>query len=460
MTRFVVDAEWVRGEATSGNARGVLAGSPPAWFSVTTAGEAILDALETGAPLPAGHEPLTSRLSARGAIHPVVDVDTDSLAEASDITVVIPARVDADGAAHLARLVAHLAPLHVIVVDDHSTPPLTLDGARIISHVGVAGPGPARNTGLAHVTTPIVAFVDADAWIDARGVQVLATLVATGNAVLVAPRVSSTASGPNGEYETTRSPLDLGGVRAMVRPFSRVSYLPSAVLVAATGSVRDVGGFDPALRWGEDVDLVWRAVADGFTCRYEPTVVAEHRARPTLAGFVAQRFRYGSSAGPLGARHGAVTTPLRTNLAVAASSSAWLCTWWQVAVPVSLAVWMWFTAGLARTGLSRTNRARIAARALWRSLDQTAAAVRRAWWPLVIACAPFTWRATAVLALSFGVPVVVGVARRRPRRIIGWIARRLLDDLAYSVGVWRGVVATRSVRCVMPVVSVRPTSVR
>lgn len=472
MTRFVVDAEWVRGAATETGARGVLAGSPPAWFSVTAAGSAVLDALETGAPLPAGHEPLTSRLVARGAIHPVVDSPVDSAVAASietpvdcaditaNITVVIPARVDADGAAQLARLVAALAPLQVIVVDDRSQPPLALESARVVIHDGVAGPGPARNTGLSHVRTPIVAFVDADAFVDARSLRALAVLVADGHAAIVAPRIASGTSGPNGEYETTRSPLDLGTERALVRPFSRVSYLPAAVMVASAAAVRGAGGFDPTLRWGEDVDLVWRAVAGGLTCRYEPSVRAEHRPRPTLRAFVGQRFRYGTSAGPLGARHGAITTPLRTNVAVLVSSAAWLSGLWQVAVPVSAAVWIWFTVGLARTGLSWPVRARVAARALWRSLDQTAAAVRRTWWPIVAACVPFTSLASVALALSFGVPVAAGLVRDRPRRPIGWILRRLLDDLAYSAGVWRGAVAARSFACVVPVVSVLPTSVR
>lgn len=115
MTSFAIDAEWVRGATAP---RGVLAGSPPVWFAVTNAGAAILDALEAGAPLPHGHEPLTDRLLARGAIHPVPGAPVD----AGLLTVVIPAHVDAGGATALAGLVAQLTgdpgSPRVIVVDD------------------------------------------------------------------------------------------------------------------------------------------------------------------------------------------------------------------------------------------------------------------------------------------------------------------------------------------------------
>lgn len=455
MTRFVVDDEWVRGVTHEGSGRGVLAGSPPTWFSVTPAGSAILDALESGATLPAGHEPLTSRLLARGAVHPLPGdpVDTDR------ITVVVPARVDAAGAAQLDDLVARLAPLRVVVVDDGSTPPLTTPGADVVPHVGTSGPGPARDIGLDSVTTEVVAFVDADASIDAEGIRLLASLVVEGMAAIVAPRVASTHAGRIGPYETRRSPLDMGRSRALVRPFSRVSYLPAAVLVCATATVRDLGGFDGALRWGEDVDLVWRATQKGAACRYEPGIVAVHRPRTNLARFVAQRFRYGTSAGPLGRRHGGIVTPLRTNLALLAMSAAWLTLWWQAAVLLTALVWLWFTIGLGRTGLSLRDRTGIAARALARGIAHTASAVRRVWWPMVVVAAPFTDRALIALVVSFGAAFASGLVTDRPRDPVRWIVMRALDDLAYGAGVWRGAVAARSARCLVPVVSLRPARV-
>lgn len=450
---FAVDAEWVRVAPRHGNGGGVFAGSPPVWFAVTAPGAVILDALETGSALPPGHEPLTSRLSVRGAIHPL----PGDPVEPSRLTVVIPARVGGSDRGRLESLVARLAPLRVVVVDDRSDPPLMVTGADVIAHHGTAGPGPARNAGLARVTTEFVAFVDADATVDPTDLLRLASLVDDDGTALVAPRVASSDTGRNRVYEATHSPLDLGPVRALVRPGSRVSYVPAAVLVARTGALRDPGGFDEDLRWGEDVDLVWRTVRAGLACRYEPTVIAEHAPRTTLRGFCAQRFRYGTSAGPLARRHGGSVAPLRTNLAVFAASLAWLCLWWQVAVPLTVAVWAWFTVGLGRTGLPFADRGRIAARALQRAVAHTAGAVRRPWWPIVAAAAPFSARAAIALGVSFGVPVLVGLARHRPRNFPRWIVLRILDDLTYGTGVWWGAVVARSPRCLMPAVSAMPT---
>ena len=52
-------------------------------------------------------------------------------------------------------------------------------------------------------------------------------------------------------------------------------------MVWRTHVVRELGGFDEAMRLGEDVDLVWRVAAAGHRCRYEPTSVVHHEPRGT-----------------------------------------------------------------------------------------------------------------------------------------------------------------------------------
>ena len=47
---------------------------------------------------------------------------------------------------------------------------------------------------------------------------------------------------------TKHSPLDLGTEPARVASGTRVSYVPSAALVARTDALRSNGGFDDALR--------------------------------------------------------------------------------------------------------------------------------------------------------------------------------------------------------------------
>ena len=81
--------------------------------------------------------------------------------------------------------------------------------------------------------------------------------------------------------------------------------------------VREAGGFDPALRYGEDVDLIWRLAADGRVIRYDPSIVVRHRPRPGWRAWFRQRIAYGSSAASLAERHGEAMAPARPPTPVA-----------------------------------------------------------------------------------------------------------------------------------------------
>ena len=93
----------------------------------------------------------------------------------------------------------------------------------------------------------------------------------------------------------------------MVRPGAAVAWLPSACLVGRTEALAD--GFDPELRVGEDVDLVWRLVERGGRVRYDPDVRAHHDARPTLTSWLYRKAFYGSGGAALAARHGNQLAP-------------------------------------------------------------------------------------------------------------------------------------------------------
>ena len=134
----------------------------------------------------------------------------------------------------------------------------------------------------------------------------------------VAPRVVS-APGDTilAAYEEAFSPLDLGGAPSLVAPGRRVSYVPTAALIVRVAAVDAVGGFDPALRYGEDVDLIWRLASAGHTVRYDPSVVVQHRPRSSWGAWFRPRRSYGSAAAPLARRPG---DALATRRAVSSSS--------------------------------------------------------------------------------------------------------------------------------------------
>ena len=54
--------------------------------------------------------------------------------------------------------------------------------------------------------------------------------------------------------------------------------MPGAAIVVRTAAFDAVGGFDEQMRFGEDVDLVWRLDDAGWVCRYEPASTVAARA--------------------------------------------------------------------------------------------------------------------------------------------------------------------------------------
>ena len=155
----------------AGGGQVLIAGSPLKLLRLTAAGSRLIDRIGDGEPI-AAPQPgaataaLLDRLLDAGIIHP--EPSTESMA-ARDITVVIPAHDAA--AVSLQRLVddcraggdVTACVTAVIVVDDASTAPIgPIGGAQVVRRVSNGGPGAARQTGLALVTTPFVAFVDTD----------------------------------------------------------------------------------------------------------------------------------------------------------------------------------------------------------------------------------------------------------------------------------------------------------
>jgi mycofactocin system glycosyltransferase len=254
---------------------------------------------------------------------------------------------------------------------------------------------------------------------------------------LVAPRVvaapDASTSSVLGRYEQTHGSLDMGPEAARVRAGTRVSYVPTAAVVCRTDAVRAVGGFDDALRFGEDVDLVWRLDGAGWRCRYEPAAVVGHRPRPIWRAWLRQRIDYGSSAAPLARRHPGALAPLRMS-------------------PWSIGCWLLVLAGRPALGgaigigsaaalvprlptLPAPAAFRLAALGNLRAGRQIAHATRRTWLPLVAVAALRSRLARRTLLASL---VCVG----HPIEVV--------DDVAYGVGVWKGMIEHRTIDPIIP----------
>jgi mycofactocin system glycosyltransferase len=409
----------------------ILGGSPMRILRVSLAAVEFLSALESGADLtatPAQHRLLT-RLEHVGLIHPRPIFNQGDTQPRISIPVITP--VHRHRSPHNGPEPQTLP--DAVVVDDGSIPPIPVAAVRLSKN---QGPAAARNAGLTWLMThepqaEYVIFLDADVdpgpdpdWY----LPLLALCQRDPQLAVVAPRViSSLGQGLLAHYERSHSPLDLGAEPGRVQPGTRIGYLPAAALLCRVAPLIEVSGFDADLRYGEDVDLIWRLIDAGWTCRYQPEVVVTHPPRPTWKSWSRQRVAYGSSAAPLAIRHKARLAPARIHPFSLATWVAALTGHPILAVGTIIGS----TIGLNRKvpDLPRSVAARIALTGTWRSGHGLAQAVRRAWWPILMLIAPFSRRVRRVVILSF---LITGPPKRET-------AIKVLDDLSYSKGVWQGV---------------------
>jgi hypothetical protein len=83
-------------------------------------------------------------------------------------------------------------------------------------------------------------------------------------------------------------------------------------------------------------------------------------------------------------------------------------------------------------------------------------AVSRTWWPLAIPAAVAVKKLRLpVAALILAPPLLDWADRKPPLDPARYVAARLLDDAAYSLGVWQGCLARRTVRPLLPVIGGR-----
>ena len=374
-----------------------------------------------------------------------------------DLTVVVPVRDRTD---ELDRCLTALGRnLPVLVVDDGSTDADAVaavaheHGARLLRRQSTGGPAAARNDGLAATDSAFVAFVDSDCTAAPGWLEQLVGHLSDERVAAVAPRVRSEPGRTLlARYARARGPLDAGPREAQVRPGGRVAYVPTAALLVRRSALGRA--FDPALRHGEDVDLVWRLHDAGGQVRYDPRTVVTHTEPATWRAWLVRRHRYGTSAAPLSRRHPGRLTPLvlppwhSTAVALLATGHPLPAAAAAVVPAVKL------HRQLGSAGLTRGQAATAAAAVTAGALRATAAGLGGAGTvgtapPLIALLARRRTRRSAALALLVP-PLLDWLARRPAIDPLTWTALRLTDDLAYASGVWRGCWTARTVGPLRP----------
>ncbi|MDG4663931.1 mycofactocin biosynthesis glycosyltransferase MftF [Mycobacterium sp. 236(2023)] len=384
-----------------------------------------------------------------------------------DVTVVIPVRDNSSG---LTRLVAALRGLKVVIVDDGSSRPVQhADFAsahcdlRIVRNARSKGPAAARNAGLALCATDYVAFLDSDVVPRKGWLEALLGHFCDPAVALVAPRIVALEQSDSvvARYEAVRSSLDLGLREAPVIPFGTVSYVPSAAIICRRVAILDVGGFDESLASGEDVDLCWRLNEAGARLRYEPIALVAHDHRTELRKWFARKSFYGGSAAPLTIRHPGKTAPLVI--------SGWTLVVWMLVAIGSGIGYLSSVAVAAITGrriaksLSSVQTepmevAVVAAHGLWSAALQLASAICRHYWPIALVAAVLSKRCRRVVVVAAVLDGVFDWATRNGNAdedtkrvgLFTYVLLKRLDDIAYGLGLWTGVVRERHAGALKP----------
>lgn len=446
------------GTRRSADGRSVLGGAPLRLLRLSDVGAAALDRLLAGSPggRTAAETAVARRLVDAGIAHPRPSGPVDA-----SLSLVIPVRDHTDDLRALLDA-CPVAGAPTVVVDDGSADPTAV--RRAVGERGVvrrhevsAGPGVARNSGWRSTDSELVVFLDADVLPEPAWLDPLLAHFEDPDVGMVAPRVRSRdLQGTLLErYERERSPLDLGPDEARVVPRGRVSYVPTAAVVCRRAMLEQLGGFDDAMRIGEDVDLVWRAIEAGWTVRYEPASVVTHRPRRSWSALLRQRVTYGSAAAPLDQRHPGQVAPVECN--------AWSLGSWALAalggrlgLVASAAMAIGSSAALVPRLDGRLDHPTRSAFALagggtLRAGLWLARATWRAWLPFAVVGSLFSRRVRRATALAAVAPALADHHSRRPDiDPVTWTVLHAADDAAYCTGVWRGVLQRRSARCLAP----------
>lgn len=371
----------------------------------------------------------------------------------------------------------------VIVVDDGSTDgtkeltaehALAAEGRLRIERVGSddqpLGIGASRNRGVDVASNDIVAFTDADCRPTQSWLQDLVPCLASHD--VIGGRIRPAGSTAASEYEGINSSLDMGAYAARVRPGGDVPYLATANLVGRR-EVFEAIPF-PDRNVAEDVGFCWRALEAGYDIVYVPDGIVTHEYRDSVRSLSHRRAAYGASEALLATEYDhdssrRAAVPIDLGFGALFGSVGVLASGPIATVLLILALGTLLAGSGLRLGSAIRTKIRVGDAVTWtdlvrsqlRQVVSTTYAVSREltrYYAILIAfvgAVATLWSPTigaavlAALLIVVSLPIVVECAIHRPSSI-AYVAYYLADHGGYQRGVYRGLLAYRTLRPVNP----------
>lgn len=361
--------------------------------------------------------------------------------------------------------------IEIMVVDDASDPPLAgaLAGLpiRLLRLEHNIGQSAARNLAAAEADGALLAFIDNDC---VAGPGWLADLVpyfadpdiAIVGGRVIAPPPTGAATGGVAAFEAVRSPLDMGSAAGPVGPGEAVAYLPTCNLVVRHHALLACGGFAAEMRVGEDVDFAWRVLESGARVHYPAAGAITHHHRARLGALLRRRADYGSSEAELQRRHprhGRIMHLPRVGLLMLAALAAASVGWPASAALLSLAGLMVMIEFVSKRRRLRAIGLAVPAARLAASIIREHAAslyhlghdVTRYYGVPLVTLGVLWPPLLPVVAVLMLTPPICDHRRLKPRlSLAAFIGLYWLEMAAYQIGVWRGCLARRCWRPLLP----------
>jgi GT2 family glycosyltransferase len=221
-----------------------------------------------------------------------------------DVTAAIPARNGERTIGECLKSIQgmHLAPRHVMVLNDHSTDAtaaISRDwGAEVVEVPGGGGLGHAHNIGIDWCKTRYLAFINSDCYTSPDWLTTLLEIISTTEVAVVGGRQIELRHGTLAErWKAIHLRQDLGA--QTIRNPDYMSGGNLLIDISRIGEIRCNENYTIAY---EDVDFCRRLRAAGRTLHYEPKAVVAHDHQETMRTLPAKVWSYGAfsrSVGPV-----------------------------------------------------------------------------------------------------------------------------------------------------------------